>query len=198
MTDALADLVVHYGLWLILAATFLSCLAVPVPTSLIMLSAGAFSAGDDLNLYACAAVALIGAVLGDQAGFGLGRRWANLLDRAHGKTAQTIARAREFTARHGGPGVFLSRWLFSPLGPYVNYIAGGTGMAWAQFSLFSLLGETVWVTLYVGAGFAFADQLETVATVLGNASGAAAGLVITVLLGRWLWRQSAAHRTPGA
>jgi membrane protein DedA with SNARE-associated domain len=194
MTDNLADLVVHYGLWLILAATFLSCLAVPVPTSLVMLSAGAFSAGDDLNLWSCAAAALFGALLGDQTGFALGRRWSHLLQRARGKTARSIARARDFTQRHGITGVFLSRWLFSPLGPYVNYIAGGTGMAWGRFSLASFFGETLWVTIYVGAGFAFADQLETVATVLGNASGAAAGLVITIILGRWLWRQSSPER----
>lgn len=194
MTDTLAQLVVHYGLWLILGATFLSCLAVPVPTSLVMLSAGAFSAGDDLNVWFCAAVALAGAVLGDQAGFALGRHFAHLLNRARGKTAQTIARAREFTLRHGVSGVFLSRWLFSPLGPYVNYIAGGSGMGWARFSLASLAGEATWVAIYVGAGYTFADQLETVANVLGNASGAAAGLVITVLLGRWLWRQSSPGR----
>jgi len=159
-----------------------------------MLSAGAFSAGEDLNLWACAAAALAGAVLGDQAGFALGLRFAGVLDRAKGKAALSIAKARAFTERRGGPGVFLSRWLFSPLGPYVNYIAGATGMAWARFSLWSVLGEIVWVTLYVGAGFTFADQLEAVATILSNASGAAAGLVVTLGLGAWLWRHSAPRR----
>ncbi|NCO21733.1 MAG: DedA family protein, partial [Rhodobacterales bacterium] len=66
--------------------------------------------------------------------------------------------------------------------------------AWARFSLWSVLGEIVWVTLYVGAGFTFADQLEAVATILSNASGAAAGLVVTLGLGAWLWRHSAPRR----
>jgi len=191
MTGTLADLVNQYGLSLILAATFLSCLAVPVPTSLIMISAGAFSAGDDLNLWACAAAALVGAVLGDQAGYALGRRFSGLLDRAGDRTARTIDRARAFTQRRGGPGVFLSRWLFSPLGPYVNYFAGGSGMAWAQFSVWSVLGEMVWVAVYVGAGYLFADQLEAVASILSNLSGAAVGLLLSAALGTWLWRHSA-------
>lgn len=191
MIDMLAELVVHYGLWLIFTATLLSCLAVPVPVSLVMLSAGAFSAGDDLNLWACAGAGLAGATLGDQLGFRLGRHFDATLERASGKSGRMIEKARTLTKRHGGPGVFLSRWLFSPLGPYVTYVAGATGMAWRRFTLWAVPGATVWVTIYVGAGHAFADQLETVASVLTNASGAAAGLVVSVALGVWLWRQAA-------
>ncbi|WP_108482202.1 DedA family protein [Oceaniglobus ichthyenteri] len=195
MIETLADLTIHYGAVLIFFATFASCLAIPVPTSLIMLSAGAFAAGGDLTLFTVAASALAGALAGDQTGFALGRRFTGILDRATGKTAKTIEKARRFSQQRGGLGVFFSRWLFSPLGPYVNYIAGATGMVWPRFSLWSLMGEIIWVTIYVGAGYLFADQIEGVATLLSNASGAAAGLAITVILGLWLWRQSAPRRT---
>ncbi|WP_226782363.1 DedA family protein [Oceaniglobus trochenteri] len=190
MTDALADLVIHHGVLLVLAATFLSCLAVPVPTSLIMLSAGAFSAGDDLSLTLCALAALAGALAGDQAGFALGRWSSGIVTRARGRAARLLEQARALTARRGGMAVYLSRWLFSPLGPYVNYIAGATGMAWVRFTFWAVLGEGVWVAIYLGAGYIFADQIEAVATILSNASGAAAGLVVTAGLGLWLWRQS--------
>ncbi len=41
MTETILALVPVYGLALIAVATFLSCLAVPMPASLVMLSAGA-------------------------------------------------------------------------------------------------------------------------------------------------------------
>jgi hypothetical protein len=45
MTETILALVPVYGLALIALATFLSCLALPIPSSLIMLSAGGFGAG---------------------------------------------------------------------------------------------------------------------------------------------------------
>ena len=43
MTDWLLALVPTYGLWLLAAATFLSCLAIPIPVSILMLAAGGLS-----------------------------------------------------------------------------------------------------------------------------------------------------------
>ena len=40
MTDALLGMIPHYGAWLLFAVTFLSCLAVPIPSSLLMMTAG--------------------------------------------------------------------------------------------------------------------------------------------------------------
>lgn len=188
MTESLAALVPEYGLALVLLATFLSCLALPVPSSLIMLSAGAFAASGDLSLAATAGSALAGAVAGDQAGYALGRGGAPMLDRLRGRRARLLSQARGLVARHVGKGVFLSRWLFSPLGPYVNYIAGATRVGWPAFTLWAAAGEVVWVTLYVGAGFAFSGQIEAVAVILGNASGALAAAAVTTGLGYWLWR----------
>ena len=99
MIDDLLELVPHYGIYVVTLATFLSCLALPIPSSLIMLTAGAFVASGDLNMAGTAGMALIGAVLGDQAGFHIGARGGAMLERLSGKggkSAVAIARAKRF------------------------------------------------------------------------------------------------------
>lgn len=66
MTETVLALVPSYGLLLLALGAFFSCLALPVPSSLIMLSAGGFAAAGDLVLGQVGATALIGAIAGDQ------------------------------------------------------------------------------------------------------------------------------------
>ena len=57
MTDWLLALVPQYGLLLLAATTFLSCLALPLPASILMLTAGGFAAAGDLVLWQAFAAA---------------------------------------------------------------------------------------------------------------------------------------------
>lgn len=190
MTEALFGLIPTYGAWILMIATFLSCLAIPVPTSLMMLAGGAFIASGDLNVFSVVAAAWGGAILGDQAGYFVGRSGgAPLLARARNapRAAEPIARATSYLHRRGGSAVFFSRWLLSPLGPYVNFIGGAGRLRWPVFTLWSGLGEAVWVAIYVALGFAFASRIDAVASVTGNLVGFLAAGVVAALLGRVLW-----------
>lgn len=73
MSAAVFALVADYGVWVIAASAFLSCLALPIPTSLMMLTGGAFAAAGDLALWQVMAGAWVGAVFGDQTGYFIGR-----------------------------------------------------------------------------------------------------------------------------
>lgn len=196
MTDALIGLVAVHGAWLLAVITFLSCLALPVPSSLAMLAAGAFVAVGDLSAPMVVGAALVGAVAGDQTGYAIGRRSEAMmrsLARRSGLGGQ-IGAARGYLARRGGWAVFLSRWLFSPLGPYVNFVAGAAGVTWLRFSLASIAGESLWVTLYTGLGWAFGTQLEVVADLTGSVLVGLAAALVAGLSGRALLRRHRRHR----
>ncbi len=193
MSEALLALVPQYGMALVFLATFLSCLAIPMPSSLIMLSAGAFAAGGDLSLTSIIIAAFIGAIIGDQVGFSIGKRGGSKIEKIAAKNPKRAAlfqRAHAFTTKYGGPGVFFSRWLVSPLGPYVNFLSGGAKMNRAAFTAWDIAGEAVWVTLYVGLGYGFAGQIEAVAQILGNLSGALAAGLVTIVLGMFLFKRA--------
>ena len=187
MTETVFALVTAYGAYVIFASAFLSCLALPVPTSLMMLSGGAFAASGDLALWQVVAAAFTGAVLGDQTGYLIGRKGGQPLAARLSRNASrraVLERAARLVDRHGGLGVFLSTWAVAPLGPWVNVIAGTTGLGWARFTFWDITGEMIWVTLYVGLGVVFASHIGTIATIAGNLVGILAGLAVS---GAALW-----------
>lgn len=197
MTELPFAMVAEYGVAVLFISTFLSCLALPVPASMMMLAGGAFVASGDLSAPSAAAGAYAGALAGDQTGFGLGRAGGAALARrlrARPRRARLLARAHRVTERHGGAGVFISRWLLSPLGPYVNVAAGGAGLGWTRFTLWDAAGEAVWVGLYLGLGAIFSSRLEQVAAVLGNVVGLAVAVTVAALLAVMLHRLG---RAPG-
>lgn len=191
MNDVILELVSDYSLWLVGITTFLSCLAVPAPASLVMIASGAFAASNDLSLYLTATAALAGAIAGDQSGYAIGRRGQARVTRwgqENGRRGALFNKARDFMQKWGQISVFLSRWLFSPLGPYVNFVAGANGVAWRVFTPAAALGEVIWVALYIGLGFVFADSIEMVADLASNISGLLAAALIAGMLGRFLFR----------
>lgn len=192
MTELFFALVSDWGAPALAFATFLSCLAVPVPTSMMMLAAGAFVASGDLQLAPVVTAAFFGAIAGDQAGFGIGRTASTALIgwlRVNRSRAKFLEQAQGTLDRRGAPAVFLSRWLFSPLGPYVNLLTGAAQMPWLIFTIMSALGEAIWVTIYVGLGFIFYDNLGAVAAVLADSAGFMTSALIALLTGYALFRR---------
>lgn len=190
MTDWLLALVPQYGLWLLAATTFLSCLALPFPASILMLTAGGFAAAGDMVLWQAFLAAAVGGIAGDQLGYLAGRGLgAGFLARLRSDPARDrlLARAGAMMERHGLVAIFLTRWLFSPLGPWVNLIAGSTGYGWLRFTLAGVAGEMVWAGLYVGTGYAVAGNIQAASQMLGSALGMIGGAGAVLALGYWLF-----------
>lgn len=193
MTDVILALVADYGVPIVFCVTFLSCLALPVPSSILMLASGGFAATGDLSLGAVLAAAFFGAVIGDNSGYWIARASGDRMDRwleQHPKRAALRRKSEAFMEKWGGSSVFFSCWLMAPLGPYVNYVSGLTRFTWLRFALWGVAGEIVWVSLYVGLGYAFADNVTSIASILGNASGLISAIALAVGLGLWLWNVS--------
>jgi membrane-associated protein len=186
MTEWLLGLVPTYGAWLLAACTFCSCLALPVPVSMLMLAAGGFIASGDLSLPWTGGAALVGAVAGDQVGYNAGR-WggAGLIERLSSR-AKPLASATAMLATRGGVAVFLTRWLFSALGPYINLAAGAAKQPWAKFTLWAIAGECVWVGLYLTLGYVFTGNLAAASSTAVYALGFISAGAVAIGLGWWL------------
>ena len=189
MTDWLLALLPTQGLWVLAVATFLSCLAVPMPSSLLLLAAGGFAATGDIGLWQAMAAALAGAVAGDQAGYLVARSGgpallARLADRPARR--RLLDRARGLMLRRGIAAVFLSRWLVSPAGPWVNFAAGAARYPWRRFTASGIAGEAVWVLGYTGLGRVFVGNLAAAEDLIGSALGMVAGVAAMVAAALWL------------
>jgi membrane protein DedA with SNARE-associated domain len=197
MTDWLLALVPQYGLWLLAATTFFSCLALPFPASILMMTAGGFVAAGDLVLVNTVAAAAAGGIAGDQVGFWAGRKIGtpllNRLRRDPGRD-KLLSRAVAMLKKKGVAAVFLTRWLFSPLGPWVNLVTGATGFRWYLFTAAGVAGELVWAGLYVGMGYVFAGNIQAASDMLGSILGLLAGGAAVMVLGLWVRHALRAQR----
>lgn len=169
----------NYGLPAIGGAIVLAALGVPLPATLLLLAAGAFVDQGSLSLGPVLGVAIVAAVLGDLTGYCLGR-WGGpplvaRLGRWTGGAAR-LEQAERLTRRWGGWGVFLSRWLLTPFGPVLNLASGVAGYSLLAFLCFDILGEALWVALYVLLGKFFSDQVQTLSALLGNVTWAVVGV----------------------
>jgi len=191
LSDYLLGTLGLYGPAVLFVVLLVGSVGVPTPGSLLLLVAGSFVEQGEMNLWHVLALACVGSVVGDQIGYAIGRwggrRAASRLGRWFGE--KRLESAEGWLRRRGGWGIFLSRWLLTPLGPFVNITSGLSGYSWPRFLLYDLLGEALWVVLYVLLGRFFSDSVEDLSDVLGDFTWAAVGLLFAILLGWVLWRQ---------
>ena len=198
MSAALASLIYSYGLPLVFVTAYASCLGIPVPASLIFMVAGSFAASGDFDPILLWLSGYAGAVSGDQSGYLIARfasQGVSKLFQNSGIWQTGIQKAREFSEKWGNLSIFFSRWLFSPLGPWINFSNGLTRYSWQRFTLWGMLGETVWVSLHLGVGYSFSTQAQEIADLLGNAIWLILAAGLTLWLGLKLWQRSKQNLT---
>ncbi|AOV17010.1 hypothetical protein BJI67_08010 [Acidihalobacter aeolianus] len=178
---ALAETVLVVGLFL------------PGSTLLLLLGALSASPGGP-SFIGILLFAVVGATLGDNVNYWLGRRYGQrwtreglwLLRREH------IEKTHTFFARHGGKSVFLSRFIPS-LKEVAPFVAGTAGMSPRWFLLWNLLGALGWGLQWVGAGYVFARSLNLAQQWLSRSAIAIALLALFVLLLWYLRRTMLRH-----
>jgi len=99
-----------------------------------------------------------------------------------------VAQAQRFAKRWGGAGIFFSRWLVTPLGPWLNLTSGIAAYPWSRFLCWDVLGELLWVIAYVMLGKFFSDRIQALVEVLGNLGWVIVGLIATLILSLQLLR----------
>jgi membrane-associated protein len=191
VTDQVLVAFLVYGLPVLFGVILVCSVGIPFPISLMLVAAGSFVEQGEMKLWQVIAVASLAAVLGDQIGYGLsrwgGRRFVDRVGRRIG-AQNKIKEAEALTKRWSGAGIFLSRWLITAFGPWVNVASGIARYPWPRFLIWDVLGEVLWVALYVGIGYAFSNRVQYIAEILGNLSWVIVGLIVAVILGWQLVR----------
>lgn len=186
MIDQLLGWLSLYGVPALFGILVVTSAGVPFPDTLLLLAVGSFVAQGELKLWQVLIVGSAGAIVGDQIGYCLGR-WGGrrLVRRITNKVggADKIKRAEAFSKRWGSAGIFFSRWLVGPLGPWINLSSGITVYPWTRFILWDVLGEVLWVVLYVMLGKVFSDRVQDLAELLGNLTWVIVGVIAAIILG---------------
>lgn len=186
MNDQLLSLVSQYGSPALFGIVAIAALGAPLPITLLLIISGSMVAQGAINFWWVIGAASAGSILGDQAGYAIGR-WGgqaavSKLRRAFGKGVDF--KAAEAKARAwGGPGIFLTRWLLTPLGPWINLASGTAAYPWQRFLLWDALGETTGAVIYISIGRIFSDRVLAMDAVLGDMTWFVVALLATIILG---------------
>src|SRR5207237_4380950 len=119
----------------------------------------------NLNLVGVVIAAAVGAILGDNLGYLIGRWGGYRLLIRYGRyirlSEKRIKIARYLFLRYGGEVVFFGRFT-AILRTYAAFLAGTTRMPWRRFRIFNAAGGIVWATVYGGGAYVLGRQFERV------------------------------------
>jgi membrane-associated protein len=185
LSDQILEWLALYGLPAYFLILVISSAGIPFPITLMLVVTGSFVQQGEMVLWQVLLLGTAGAVIGDQIGYGIGRwggrRLVNRITKRFGG-ADNIERAENFSRKWGASGIFFSRWLITPLGPWVNMTSGAADYPWPRFIIWDILGEIIWVGLFVSIGRLFSDRVQQVADLLGNLTWVIFGLFVAAIL----------------
>jgi membrane protein DedA with SNARE-associated domain len=188
--------VVHVGSNVGYAAVFgliaIETMGIPVPGETALVAGALAASHGTLNIVPLVVLASAAAILGDNVGFAIGRRWGRRIFEkpgiAYDQRLALLDLGEPFFAKHGPKAVFLGRWV-SGLRIASAWLAGMNNMRWPTFVLWNALGGIFWACA-VGFGAYYAGHaFEHVITKIGLYGAIGVGIVVVALLA---WRHHAA------
>jgi membrane protein DedA with SNARE-associated domain len=190
MNDQLLAIVSQYGTPALFGIVAIAAIGMPLPITLLLIVAGSMISQGAMNLWWAIGAAAAGSILGDLGGYAIGR-WGGpaIVAKLSGVLGSHVnLQAMEAKVKAwGGPGIFLTRWLLSPLGPWINLASGTAGYPWHRFLLWDILGEITGAAVFISLGRFFSDRVMSLYAVLGDLTWAIAALLLAIILGYQLF-----------
>jgi membrane protein DedA with SNARE-associated domain len=184
----LEDFVVHFGYWAVFVIVGLESAGLPLPGEITLITAAIIAATtQSLDIGVVIAVAALGAVIGDNIGYWVGREFGFQLLLRHGWRVgireRQLKLGQFLFLRHGGKVVFFGR-MIAVLRVLAALLAGLNRMSWPHFLICNITGGIVWASLYGGGAYLFGREVQEIA---GPASLLAllAGIVLFLLSARY-------------
>jgi membrane-associated protein len=163
-------------------------MGIPVPGEAALIASALLAHKGHLDITLLIVLAASAAIIGDNVGFAIGRRYGRQLFTKPGpmynQRLALLDMGEPFFAKHGPKAVFLGRW-FAGLRIASAWLAGMNKMRWPTFLVWNALGGICWATgVGLGAyyaGHAFEDVISKVGLY-------GAGAVVLAILAFMYWR----------
>ena len=157
---------------------------VPMPGEAALIAAAVLASQGKLSIELVIAIAAVSAIVGDNIGFLLGRRYGRRLLERPGRTKVrrqvALARGEQLFDRHGAKAVFLGRWI-ALLRIWAAWLAGIAGMRWRTFLLWNALGGIGWAIFFGLLGYWGGEATAKLVARLGVGAAVAVGVAALVV-----------------
>lgn len=179
--DAIQEFAQVYGYWAVFLGILLENIGLPIPGETVTLAGGFLAGSDQLNYWVVLADASLGAILGGNVGYWIGRAGGWPLLVRVGKLVRVqepqLEAMRNQFSENASKAVVLGRFV-ALLRVFASPLAGIVAMPYPQFLFYNSLGATLWAATMVSLAF-FAGQVVPLETLVSWASQFA---VLTLVL----------------
>ncbi len=153
---------VYFGLWFVIFAETGLAVGFFLPGDSLLVVSGLFAATGKLNVALVMLAFFLGSVIGDSTGYWTGRVMGKTLFNRESSwifKPSRVEKAKQFFDKYGAKTVILARFIpivrtFAPL------VIGATGMPYARFLPFSVVGGLLWIPSMVLAGYFLGGVIE--------------------------------------
>lgn len=197
MTQVLVNLVSQFGYLMVLVGVGIESLGIPVPGETTLVIGAAVAAQGHLEPWGVALSGFAGAVLGDNTGYWVGRRWGPRLLTVRGVrrlyAPERRAKAEDLFERRGWVAVFFGRFV-ALLRILAGPLAGSQHMPWPRFLVANAAGGAVWVAAVTTVGLLLGRNLGRAIRLVSRAGYAGLGIAVVLGAGYVIWRLRRRHR----
>ncbi len=156
--------IAQYGYGALFGVLFAESFGLPLPGEAFLITASFLATQGQLNIWLVGLTAWIAVVLGDNAGYAIGRFGGRRLIIRHGARVGISAERLNKTERffsHYGPEIVIVARFFPVLRQLNGIVAGSAGMSWKRFVSYNALGGLLWVGVWSSGVYYFGSQIET-------------------------------------
>jgi membrane protein DedA with SNARE-associated domain len=172
--------------YLLPAIIGLESMGIPSPGETALVLAAVLASQGKLHIWLVIPIGIASAIIGDNLGFLLGRRFGrDVLVGAgpfHRRRERLVAMGDRFFDRHGPKAVFIGRWI-----AWVRFatawLAGINGMRFRTFFAWNALGAVTWGLTYGLLGYFGGSAITGILSTVGVA---AAVVLLAVFAGLWI------------
>lgn len=164
------ELFTKYNFIFLATLIMLQGIGVPTGVSVLVMASGAFAFAGDFNVFLLFGEVWLLTSIGDSLGYWtwrwFGKFILNTSPRMQTYIDPKLRRAGIVFNKYGKYAIILSRFPLSALGALVNASAGITQYKFQHFIIVAMIGEFMWVAVYLGLGYWFGDAWETISDLI--------------------------------
>lgn len=195
----LQNLLDTYGYLAVLVFVAIESTGIPFPGETMLITAAIYAGTGHLRIQYVVAAAIVGAIMGDNFGYLIGRTGGRAVALRWGKyvrlDATKLKTAENFFAKHGDKTVFLGRFI-AVLRAWAAFLAGVNRMPWPKFLVFNAAGGICWATLYGTLAFKLGENFERIRSWLGW--GILLGVVVGIAVAYLVYRRISRRVAPAS
>jgi len=184
--ENIEEIAQQYGYWAVFLGILLENIGIPIPGETVTLAGGFLAGSDQLNYWIVLGDAVLGATLGGNIGYWVGRRggWSLMLGLGklvRVKEERLVSLKQQFSD-NAAKAVFLGRFV-ALLRVFASPLAGIAQMPYLKFTVYNTAGAIAWASVMVTLSY-FAGQVVPLEKLVEWASRFA--LLTLLIVGAWL------------